>query len=143
MNRAQAQDLIKRVFAVVIDGNDYARFGELFEPEFVDHGPFGETRGHDAFAGMLDGFRAALPDYRHEVSDVTVLDESTLMWQVHLVAIFTGEMAGVAGRGQPIDLWVANAARVHDGRIIEHWGLGAEGMAEMMRQMGLEEPALG
>jgi predicted ester cyclase len=143
MKQADAQALIGRVFGEVIDGDDYSRIGELFDPDFIDHGALGETRGHDAFTGMLQGFRAALPDYRHEVSDVTVLDGTTVIWQVHVIATFDGEMMGVSGEGQPVDLWVANAARVRGGRIVEHWGLGPEGAARMMGQMGLQQPALG
>jgi predicted ester cyclase len=143
MDHAQARQLVERVFAEVIDGNDYSRLEELFIPDFVDHGAFGETRGYDAFTAMLDGFRAALPDYRHEVSDIQMLDVSTLLFQVRVIATFTGEMMGVRGEGQPIDLWVANAARIRHGRIAEHWGLGPAGLALMMGQMGLEQPAVG
>jgi len=143
MDQAQAQTLIARVFGEVIDGGDYSRIGELFDPDFVDHGPMGDTHGHDGFTGMLDAFRIAMPGYRHETSDINLLDDSTLVWQVHLTAAFTGEMMGASGDGQPIDLWVANAARVRDGRIVEHWGLGPEGAARMMGQMGIGQPVAG
>jgi predicted ester cyclase len=143
MDQAQAQELIGRVFAEVIDGGEYERIGELFDSEFVDHGPMGDTHGHDGFIGMLEGFRAAMPGYRHEVSDLSLLDDTTIVWQIHLTAAFTGEMMGVSGEGQPVDLWVANAAKVRDGRIIEHWGLGSEGAARMMGQMGIAQPVAG
>jgi predicted ester cyclase len=142
MDTMDAQRLITRLFAEVIDGHDYTRIGELLDPDCLDHGPLGETRGHEPFIGMLSVFRAALPDYRHDVLDVMVLDDATAVWLVHVRATFSGEMNGVAGAGQPVDLWVANAARFADGPIVEHWGLGPDGMSTMLAQMGLApEPA--
>ena len=141
MDQTQAQTLLERVFTEVIDGGDYTRIDEIFAADFVDHGPMGDTQGHEAFAGMLDGFRAAMPGYRHEISDIAVVDDNTLVWQVHLLASFTGEMMGARGQGQPIDLWVANAARVRDGRVVEHWGLGQQGLGRMLGQLGLASPA--
>jgi predicted ester cyclase len=141
MDQTQAQALLGRVFSEVIDGGDYTRIDEVFAPDFIDHSPMGDTQGHEAFTGMLDAFRAAMPGYRHEISDIAVLDDETLVWHVHVLASFTGEMMGANGQGQSVDLWVANAARVRDGRIVEHWGLGQQGLGRMLEQMGLGQPA--
>ena len=87
---------------------------------------------------MLEGFRATMPGFRHDVSDLTLIGNEMAVWQVHLVASFTGEFMGTQGTGQPVDVWVANAARfAEDGRIREHWGLGHEGLNQMLAQMGL------
>lgn len=143
MDQAQAAELVRRVFGEVIDGGDYSKLPELFDEEMVEHTGMGDFYGHDGLIAMLEGFRAALPDYRHELSDIRLLDDSTLVWQTRALASFTGEMLGVSGAGQPVDLWVTNAARLRDGRIVEHWGPGSDTTARLMEQMGLAQPALG
>jgi predicted ester cyclase len=101
----------------------------------------GDSRGYEEFIGMLWAHRAALPDFRHEIEDVTMLDDETAVWHVRTIATFSGEMMGVRGQGQSIDLWFSNAARFRDGRIIEHWGPGPEASARLMGALGLEPAA--
>jgi predicted ester cyclase len=143
MDQAQADELVRRVFRDVIDGGDYSLLPELFDEDFVDHGAMGDSSGYDEFAGMLEGFREALSGFRHEISDVTMVGESTAVWQVRTIASFTGEMMGVRGQGQAVDIVLMNAARFRDGKVLEHWGPGPEASARLMGQMGLEQPALG
>jgi predicted ester cyclase len=140
MDQAEATQVIRRLFTEVIDGRDYAKLDELVDPGYVDHGGMGVTHGHEGFTAMLEMFGAALPDFRHEVSDVTLIGDDTAIWQVHVTATFSGEMMGARGNGEPIDLWVANACRFRDGRVVEHWGLAEEGLATMLGQMGLQLP---
>jgi predicted ester cyclase len=142
MEQAQANELVRRVFAEVIDGGDYSLIPLLFDEDFQDHGPMGDTRGYDAFIGMLEGFRAALPDFRHEIEDVTVVADDAVAFHVRTIATFSGEMMGVRGQGQPIDLWFTNAVRVRDRKVLEHWGPGAEAGGRLLAAMGLEQPAL-
>jgi predicted ester cyclase len=141
MDQARANELVRRVFGEVIDGGDYSLIPLLFTDDFQDHGPMGDTRGHDAFIGTLEVFQAALPGFRHEIEDVVMVGEDTAVWHVRTIATFSGEMMGVHGQGQPIDLWFTNAARFRDGRVLEHWGPGAEGGARLMAAMGLAQPA--
>jgi predicted ester cyclase len=141
MDHAATQALIGRVFEEAIDGADYSLLGELFHDDYVDHTTMGDNHGTDAFTGMLEGFRAAMPDFHHDVQDVTVLTDEIAVWQIHITGTFTGEFMGTAGRGQAIDLWVANAARIRDGKVAEHWALGPDSLAELMRQMEVAAPA--
>jgi predicted ester cyclase len=142
MDQARANELVRRIFGEVIDGGDYSLIPLLFTDDFVDHGPMGETRGYDAFIETLEAFRAALPGFRHEVEDVTLVGDDTVAFHVRAIATFTGEMMGVQGQGQEIDLWFVNAARFRDGKGIEHWGPGPEGSARLLAAMGLAQPAL-
>src|SRR5689334_2961937 len=50
-------DLIGGVFRDVIDGAEAARFDDYFTPDYVDHTPFGDAVGKDAFLGFIGGFR--------------------------------------------------------------------------------------
>jgi predicted ester cyclase len=141
MDQTQANELVRRTFSEVIDGGDYSLIPLLFDEDFQDHGPMGDTSGYDAFIGMLEAFRAALPGFRHEIEDVTLLADDTAAFQVHTIATFSGEMMGVRGQGQAIDLWFRNAARFRDGKVLEHWGPGPDGGARLLAAMGLGQPA--
>ncbi len=130
---------VNEIFATIIDGGDYREMDRYFTSDYIDHSAVGDLHGPEAFAGMLEGFRAAMPGFRHDVSDLTLIGDETAVWQVHLVASFGGEFMGAQGTGQPVDLWVANAARfADDGRMREHWGLGQDGLNQMLAQMGLD-----
>ena len=134
---------LHEIFSTIIDGGDYAQIDRYFTPDFVDHSAVGDLNGTEAFAGMLEGFRAAMPGFRHDISDVTLIGDDMALWQVHLIATFSGEFMGTRGTGQPIELWVANAARfAADGRVREHWGMAADALGEMMSQMGIDAAAM-
>jgi predicted SnoaL-like aldol condensation-catalyzing enzyme len=128
MDHPRANELVRRVFAEVIDGGDYSLIPLLFTDDFQDHGPMGDTRGHDAFIATLEGFRAALPGFRHEIEDVILVGEETAVFHVRVLAGF--------------DLWFANAVRFRDGKVVEHWGPGPEASGRLLAAMGLEQPAV-
>jgi predicted ester cyclase len=130
-------DLIRTVFAEVIDGGRYELLPELFTDDFVDHGAMGDNVRHAAFSGYVEMFRAALPDFRHEVIDVMQIADDLFVWAVHVIATFDGEMMGVQGKGQSIDLHSSNACRLRDGKVAEHWGPGQEMMGALLGQMGI------
>jgi predicted ester cyclase len=134
---------IGEIFEIIIDGGDYRDIDQYFTSDFVDHSAMGDLEGSAAFSGMLEGFRAAMPGFRHTISDVTFVSADMAIWQVHLTARFTGELMGVQGQGQAVDLWVANAARfAADGRVAEHWGLARDSLVVMLDQMGIDAAVL-
>ena len=57
---------------------------------------------------------------------------------VQFTGEFTGTFMGTEGDGRRVALPVANAARFVDGKLAEHWGLGADAGAEIMSQMGIQ-----
>ena len=139
MTHPASATAIGEIFSTIIDGGDYGEIDRYLTSDYIDHSAVGDLHGREAFAGMLEGFRAAMPGFRHDVSDLTLIGDEMAVWQVHLVASFTGEFMGTRGAGQPVEVWVANAARfAEDGRIREHWGLGQDGLNQMLAQMGIE-----
>jgi predicted ester cyclase len=130
--------LIGGIFRDVIDGGQYERFDAYFTPDYVDHTPFGDAAGLEAFTGFLEGFRTALPDFRHEVADVAAIGADRVVWRIRVTGTFTGSFMGVQGQGQPFDLYVANAARLRDGKVAEHWSRGPDSVAELGAQLGVE-----
>lgn len=141
MGREPAE-LIRTVFAGVIDGGRYELLPELFTEDFVDHSVMGDNVGYDGFVAFLGMFRTALPGFRHEVIDVMPIGDERYVWVVHVLATFDGEMMGVTGSGQPIDVHASNACRLRDGRVAEHWGPGPETMGAILSQMGISLDAI-
>ena len=143
MEHAATARTLDAIFSTIIDGGEYGEIGSYFTPDYIDHSAVGVLHGTDAFSGMLDGFRAAMPGFRHDISDLSIIDDNTAVWQIHLTARFTGEFMGTYGNGQEIDLWVANAATfAEDGRVREHWGMAQDSLAAMLSQMGIDATVL-
>ena len=143
MEHAATASALDEIFSTIIDGGDYREIDRYFTPDYIDHSAVGDLHGTEAFSGMLEGFHAAMPGFRHELSDVTLIGDNMALWQVHLTATFTGEFMGARGQGQPIELWVANAARfADDGRVEEHWGMAHDALGVLLSQMGIDASAL-
>jgi predicted ester cyclase len=143
MDDDSAAILVGRIFTDVVDGGRYDAFEELFDPEFVDHTRMGDVQGRAGFEQFVEGFRQAFGgQLRHEVSDVRVIGDDFALWRVRFTGRFSGSLAGVTGDGRPVDVWVANAGRLRNGRAVEHWGLGPESAGELFEQMGIPLAAL-
>ncbi len=142
MTHAETASTLDEIFSTIIDGGDYREIDRYFTPGFIDHSAVGDLPGTEAFTGMLEGFRAAMPDFRHEISDLSLIGDNMALWQIHLTATFTGEFMGRRGHGQPIELWVANAAKfTDDGRVQEHWGMARDALGVLLSQMGIDATA--
>jgi predicted SnoaL-like aldol condensation-catalyzing enzyme len=133
----EPDQLIRTVFAEVIDAGRYELLPELMTDDFANHSPMGDTVGHEGFIAFIETFRAALPGFRHEVIDVVPIGDDQYVWVVRTIATFTGEMMGVQGSGQAIDVYASNGGRLRDGKVAEHWGPGPETMGAILQTMGV------
>jgi predicted ester cyclase len=129
---------VRRIIGEVVDGGDYSLVAELISEQYVDHTPMGDITGHEAFRDFIEQFRAAMPGFRHELSDIRSIGNGYVSFLVKFSGEFTGEFMGVRGDGRRIALSVANAARFVDGKLVEHWGLGPDTGADIMSQMGVQ-----
>ena len=115
--------LIRRVFSLV-DACEWDRLGEVFAPDVVDHMGIGTAVGVDSFVAAVLPFSEMVPGLQHEVYDVIALADD--------MALFS-----VRATGPGLDIVVANAARIVDGRVHEHWGPGEQAMGQIMAQLAL------
>jgi predicted ester cyclase len=115
--------LIRQIFSVV-DACEWGRLGEVFAPDVVDHMGTDTAVGIDAFVAAVRPFYEMVPGLQHEVYDVVALTDD--------LALFT-----IRATGPGLDIVVANAARIVDGRVQEHWGPGERAMGEIMAQLGV------
>jgi hypothetical protein len=114
--------LIRKVFGLV-DGQEWDRLGEVFGPDVVDHMGDSTASGIDAFVATVSPFYDMVPGLTHEVYDVRALADDLYLFTVRAT-------------GPGLDVVVANAVRVVDGTVREHWGPGERAMGEIMGQLG-------
>jgi predicted SnoaL-like aldol condensation-catalyzing enzyme len=115
--------LIRQAFALA-DARAWDRLEEVFAPGLVDHMGGSTATGLEAFVAAVTPFYEMVPGLRHEVFDVCQLDDELVLFTVR-------------AEGPGLDVVVANAVRVVDGRVHEHWGPGEQAMGTIMQQLGI------
>jgi predicted ester cyclase len=97
---------------------------ELCSPDLVDHqfglaGQGEEARDHVRAA--IRDVHSAFPDVRFTIEDSVV--QGDRVWvRVRGRGTATGPYFGPPS-GRPVDFTVIDIARIHDGQIVEHWGV--------------------
>ena len=132
--------LIRRIFEEIINQKRVDVIDELFDENFVDHGPGGQDlHGREEFRSVIRMWLASVPDVRCEVSHV-IEEDDTLGWVVRTTGTHTGDALGFPATGKQIDTLSANIGVVRNGRAVEHWS--EQGMLAMLQQVGVV-PQLG
>ena len=97
---------------------------QLCAPDLIEH-QFGFAgRGAKALARVKSAIRdlhRAVPDIRFAIEDFAE-NGDTIWVRVRAQGTATGPFFGPPS-GRPIDVTVFDAARIVDGRIVEHWGV--------------------
>lgn len=94
--------------------------------------PPGRSQGRAGVAAASRAFRAAIPDLRCELADLTVAGDRITARQVYRGHV-TGSIDGVAGRGRRVRFDAIDVQRVGRTRIVEDWHL--EDTASLLRQL--------
>jgi len=132
-----ASTLIEEMFDEVINKGDLDAADQLFTEDFVDHGPFGDIKGRDAFKTLVAQWRAAVPDVHCSVENVFA-DGDSVAWLVRTTGTHTGDGLGFPATGKGFETVSANIARLRDGKVEEHWA--EQGLLSMLGQLGLLPP---
>ena len=120
---AQAMAVVRRNTEKVQGEGDFALFEELFADDFVDHTPQpGTTADKDGVRILYHRLREAFPDFRPEIHWQTVDDDVVTTFKTYH-GTHRGEFLGIAATGRTVRFDTVDAMRVHDGRIVEHWGV--------------------
>jgi len=127
------KDVIKQVYAAVSRG-DSEGLSALMADDLVEHE---EVPGLEPNKeGVLQFFRAlrgAFPDLTM-TADAMIAEGDLVSMRGTMSGTHRGEFMGVPASGNEIHVPIADFFRVHDGRIVEHWGVTDTGA--MMEQMG-------
>jgi predicted ester cyclase len=130
---------VTMLFDEVINKGRLEVVDEIFDANFVDHGPGPDLHGPDAFKAAVTAWRGAMSGLRCEVSHL-IVEGDTAAWLVHTTGTHTGDTLGFPATGKRIDTVSANLGVFRDGKAIEHWA--DQGMLATLQQLGVI-PAMG
>jgi len=115
--------VVRRNTEEVQGRGDFELFEELFADDFVDHTPQpGTTADKDGVRVLYHRLREAFPDFRPEIHWQTVDGDLVTTFKTYH-GTHRGDFLGFAPTGRTVRFDTVDAMRVHDGRIVEHWGV--------------------
>jgi predicted ester cyclase len=135
---SEQQAIVERLFDQVINGGALDVADELFDPDYVDHGPMGEMRGIPAFKELIQMWRAAVPDVQCTIENWFESGDMAA-WNIRVTGTHTGEMMGIPATGASFEYVTPNIGRFANGKPVEHWA--DQGMFQFLTQIGaLQQP---
>ncbi len=113
--------VIRRFVEEVQNGQDWAAYDELNDPDFVNlSAPPGMPSDRAGGKLYLQAFAAAYPDAHFEIDDM-IAEGDSVVTKKTFTGTNTGEFAGMPATGRQVSLQYVDIMRVRDGRIVEHW----------------------
>ena len=113
--------VIRRFVEEVQNGQDWAAYDELNDPDFVNlSAPPGMPSDRAGGKLYLEAFAAAYPDAHFEIDDM-IAEGDSVVTKKTFTGTNTGEFAGMPATGRQVSLQYVDIMRVRDGRIVEHW----------------------
>ena len=119
---AQRADELVRAFFGAVNADDPARIDELLARSFLSYDVHG-TRSLTGLKRYHSDLRRSFSELRFEVHEnVGVLVEGDLVaLRTIITGTHTGDYAGVAPAGSPIQTSASHIFRVRDDQFVEHW----------------------
>lgn len=135
----QNKDIVTAFITAVFSRGDLAAVDDYLAEDFVNHDPpLGVTADREGMRGVAAMFRGAFPDWHSDMA--FLVGEGDLVAEVFTArGTQQGELFGVPGSGQNVNLPGINVWRVRQGRIVERWGRVDE--LGLLRQLGLAPAA--
>ena len=113
---------------------NYDHFEELFREDFVDHTPQPNmTPDKKGVRSLYEALRMSFPDFHAVIHWQTADGEIVTTFKTYY-GTHRGTFLGVAPTGRKIHFDAVDAMRVHEGKIIEHWGVA--NLYSLMQQFG-------
>ena len=128
----------RRVWEEIFNKGDLSLVPELFDTNYVYHGPMGmESKGPDGFKQVVTMFRTAFPDLHITVDDMVAEgDKVVSRWTFR--GTHKGEFMGIAPTGKQVTGPGILITHFVGGKEVEAWG--SSDMLGMMQQMGVVPP---
>lgn len=133
-NIAVVRDLIERFF----NGHNPSLVHEFFTSDLSWHGgSVGSVDGADAYAEVMRGFFAALPDVHATEQEILAQDQRVAARFV-VSGTHRGPLWGLPPTGAPVQWNALMTYRLSDGKIAEQWA--AEDWVAILRDIGALVP---
>jgi len=124
--------LARRFLEEMINTGAVDRLSDFLAPEYV--APHWGIAGIDQAREHILTFRRCYPDMVATVEGQVAEGDIVATWYV-MRATHLGSFPGLPATGKKITLRAVNIQRIHDGRIVEHWG-GSNSL-EVLLELGL------
>jgi steroid delta-isomerase-like uncharacterized protein len=134
--------VVRRFYAEVVNGGNFAAVETLFAPDFVNHDqPAGLPPGREGIKALFQRLRTAFPDLHYRIDDLLVAGDKVIDR-----GTATGTHLGPYGPNPPtgrgFEMKEMHIYTVRNGQIVERWAIAD---ALKMRQdlgLGLTQPTL-
>ena len=129
-----AKQIVRRNTEEVQSRGNFDLFEELFSDDFIDHTPQPNTTpDKDGVRNLYQTLRAAFPDFHADIHWQSVDGDLVTTYKTYH-GTHEGTFLGVAPTGRLIHFETVDAMRVHNGKIIEHWGVA--NLFSLIQQLG-------
>jgi steroid delta-isomerase-like uncharacterized protein len=130
----EAKAVVRRNTEEVQGKGNFDVFEELFGEDFVDHTPQPNmTPDKKGVRSLYKALRMSFPDFHAVIHWQTADGEIVTTFKTYY-GTHQGTFLGVAPTGRKIHFEAVDAMRVHEGKIIEHWGVA--NLYSLMQQLG-------
>ncbi|MDX6698233.1 MAG: hypothetical protein QOE65_1630 [Solirubrobacteraceae bacterium] len=113
----------RRFFDEVINGRNLDAIDELLADDFVEHeempGMPTDKEGPREFFRML---HAAMPDMHAEIDEM-VSEGDRLVIRSTATGTHEGDLMGMPGTGQRVQMLWADFVQIRDGKVVAHWAV--------------------
>ena len=126
--------LVFEKFMAALNGKDISAMEALIDDDFVDNDAMpGMPPGKAGMVGMMQMFVSAFSDL-HVVVDQYVSEGDLVVGIMTTSGTQSGEFMGMPPSGKNFSVREIHVAKIVNGKMIEHWGLGND--MSMMQQLG-------
>lgn len=130
------KQIVRRFVKDVVNGGNLDRIDEYVGENVVDHTPFGETKGREAFRETTEALHNAFPDI--EVIPEEIISEGdTVSVRMTQRGTHDGEFLGVAPTGNSFEIKAMAFAHLEGGEVVERWV--QPDLLGLMQQLGAVE----
>ena len=135
MSCATNKTLVLNYYQRVVGGGALAEIRDYIGDTYIDHNAPSTATGPAAVEMHLRALRSTFPDFALNTHEVIAENEWVAV-RVTAEGTHLGEWLGIKPSGKRILLRGLNFDRVHNGRIVEHWG--EADTVGMLLQMGVD-----
>ena len=130
--------ILAAVYVEAVNKGNLDAVDGVFDAEYTDHGPFGDSTGLESFKAMIGQWRQAFPDVHATYSDVIQVGDRAA-WRSTLTGTHLGDLPGIPATGKRVELYALDMGTARDGRAVEHWTV-MDRLA-LLEQLGVVPPA--
>jgi steroid delta-isomerase-like uncharacterized protein len=138
MSTEENQRICDALFPLAWNEGDFSLVDKHVSPEVVDH--FDNSKGIDAFKGVIGMFRGAFPDLRLTIED-SLADGDKVVHRWTMTGTNQGELMGIPPSGKQMRWTGITIVRLENEQIVERWA--NVDILAILQQMGVVPPPPG